>query len=61
MQELKDMNDIIEGYFSLSMEQVFMLFDAGNTPMPVLAQACRNALAEENNNSDYTPYVSEYH
>lgn len=61
VQEWQDMNAIAEGIFSLSMEQVFMLFDAGNTPVSVLAQECRKALVEEQNGSSYTPYTSEYH
>lgn len=63
VQELKDWNDIAEGIFSLSMEQIFMLFHVGEPPVAVLAQACREALAEEQKSisSSVTPYVSQYH
>lgn len=63
IQELKDYSDIMEGIFSLNWQQWVSLFDAGQPPIAVLAQACREALAEENNgpSSSYKPYVSEYH
>lgn len=61
VQELRDMNDIFEGILSLNWQQWISLFNEGQPPIAVLAQACRKAVAEENSlSSSHTPSISQY-
>ena len=45
--EIRDMSAVAAGFLSLGITQMIMLFEHGNPTLPLLAHACRAAVAEE--------------